>query len=333
MQTFQVRRKNEPQDPIFQTQLLILRSRVFHSSNPESRWKFLAKWDRRFEVSGVTITGIPFPHERVEIDENMVLTRLRGDPERVVAHLVVETEEGEDLIVSDGNLLSQERILDFVAIYSLRSPHEPAIWDRGASTMGESERVGDSGGTSAQITVKYSEEAKQKRVDTEANILDRVLQYFRSNEQRFLTHDWLRNALHYYYYAKTHTRLEDKVISLFVALESLLLKREEQGELRYRLSLRGSALLGSTSEGEIPKRMFQDLKELYDRRSGIVHGGAPKVTSDEVQRLDEITARMIVAFVSLSGRFGKENILQLVDDSLLNRESAEELKKALEADR
>ena len=62
---------------------------------------------------------------------------------------------------------------------------------------------------------------------------------------------------------------EDKIIDLTIALESTLLAGLED-ELKYRLAIRGAALLANMWE---PQKSQLLLKTIYDVRSSIVHNG------------------------------------------------------------
>lgn len=83
---------------------------------------------------------------------------------------------------------------------------------------------------------------------------------------------WLRQlevALDRFADSYERRQREDKLIDLTIALESLLLSGVKE-ELRYRLSLRGAALLRGRFE---PGWTQAVLQAMYDARSGIVHGG------------------------------------------------------------
>jgi Apea-like HEPN len=65
-------------------------------------------------------------------------------------------------------------------------------------------------------------------------------------------------------------RPEDRLIDLTIALESSLLADLDQ-ELRYRIAVRGAALL---SPARTSRETFRLLRAMYDVRSAIVHGGS-----------------------------------------------------------
>lgn len=74
-------------------------------------------------------------------------------------------------------------------------------------------------------------------------------------------------------------RAEDRIIDSVICLESLFLhdsgEPQERGELRYRLALRGARFLAEDRTQR--KRIFDELKQAYDVRSAIVHGGEYKL--------------------------------------------------------
>ena len=87
---------------------------------------------------------------------------------------------------------------------------------------------------------------------------------------------FLDTAVRRYSYAHERHRLEDKIVDLLIAAESLFLsdyKKDDPyiGEIRYRMSLRAAVFLGS--DGESRKRIFRQMRAAYDLRSSVVHGG------------------------------------------------------------
>ena len=62
--------------------------------------------------------------------------------------------------------------------------------------------------------------------------------------------------------------MDDRIIDYTIGLEALLLNIRD--ELRYRFALRGASILVDAFGDK--KQRFQELKDLYDSRSDIVHG-------------------------------------------------------------
>lgn len=88
-------------------------------------------------------------------------------------------------------------------------------------------------------------------------------------------HGFLDIALRRFNAAVAEERPEDRLLDLVIALEAILLhgpqKEELRGEKRFRFSINGAYLL--STEPQERKRIFRELREAYDRRSGVVHGG------------------------------------------------------------
>jgi hypothetical protein len=288
---------------------------------------FLPIWDCCFIIDGMTITGVPFPRKRIEIDDNMILTRVEGKPGQCVAHIRVQTKEGEELSVSEGYKAAKQRILDFVSTYALKTHRIPVIQDAGASTMKESDRLGDAKGHILRATVTYPKEDKKKHIKRESVLLAKTIDHFKSNEKIFRDNSWLRNALRYFYFAMMNERLEDKLINMTVSLEALFFGKEERGELRYRLSLRAATLIGNMFDDKTTKEVFDDIKKLYDKRCDVVHGRVTKVTHDDIHKLETYTRRAIEIFVLMLHTQSKESILQLLDHCLVDKESVDKLRE------
>lgn len=68
-------------------------------------------------------------------------------------------------------------------------------------------------------------------------------------------------------------RAEDKLVDYFVGFESLFLN-DDNPELRYRLALLVAHWLGADHTER--KKIYKIIKEGYDQRSSIVHGGEPE---------------------------------------------------------
>ncbi len=91
--------------------------------------------------------------------------------------------------------------------------------------------------------------------------------------------------------AQRRAMIVDRAIELGIALEMLLLHALGNGELSYRMSIRGSLLVGGTKDERI--KNFELLKKVYNLRSAAVHNG-------RFEQKDEPTAESTVkAGVSL----------------------------------
>jgi hypothetical protein len=90
--------------------------------------------------------------------------------------------------------------------------------------------------------------------------------------QYLIQHKRVDLAMRRFNLAYERLLLEDRLIDYAIALEALLLRAEEQQELRFRLALRGSRLL--RDEPSERSEVFSRLRAAYGVRSEIVHGGS-----------------------------------------------------------
>ena len=72
---------------------------------------------------------------------------------------------------------------------------------------------------------------------------------------------------------------DDRLIDLIIAAEALFLSdtgAKDRGELRFRFSLRAAKFIEHPTYDELG--IYQLMRNAYDARSAIVHGGTPTVT-------------------------------------------------------
>jgi len=93
--------------------------------------------------------------------------------------------------------------------------------------------------------------------------------------------------------AAVDQRLEEAFLLFVIALESLLLRKDMFGELRFRFALYGSHLVVKTFKDRKP--IFDDLTSAYDRRSQIVHSGSTQVAITELRRIHAYVRDAILA--------------------------------------
>lgn len=76
-------------------------------------------------------------------------------------------------------------------------------------------------------------------------------------------------------------KIEDRLIDLFIALESLFIK--ENIELSYRLALNIASYLANNSEER--KKIFDRVRRAYNFRSKIVHGNSDSIRKEELNEI------------------------------------------------
>ena len=86
------------------------------------------------------------------------------------------------------------------------------------------------------------------------------------------------NAVRRFTYSADRYRADDRLVDLVIAAETLFLgdagNPQERGELRYRFALRASFYVESA--GADRRALFRFMRNSYDARSAIVHGGVPE---------------------------------------------------------
>ena len=143
---------------------------------------------------------------------------------------------------------------------------------------------------------------------------------FRSKNQAFL-----KNAIDYYYRSLGDDRLEEKLIDLMIALESLFSKENDELTLRY--SLRAAFLIGSGQEDKRPI-IVETIKNLYRKRSKVVHGtGSVDLDYKEIHAFEGLVKEAIKRLVHIE--MDKPKFLELLDEAMYDEEKKKILDKLL----
>ena len=140
---------------------------------------------------------------------------------------------------------------------------------------------------------------------------DRFLQLLPERQEIMESHMGI--ALIYYYFALRARMLEETIIDLMIAIEALLITKDTR--IRSPLSDRLSTLIAKNEMDKmsISKRM----RELYDLRSNIVHGGRKKHTIDDMRTLLNYVQRAIDRALTLRTMSKKELIEKLDKEFLI----------------
>ena len=130
----------------------------------------------------------------------------------------------------------------------------------------------------------------------------------------------------------THTKLEEKLIDLVIALE-VLFSPGKEGELRFRIAQRAAILLGKTADDRISIKDF--LVRVYDARSGLVHSGESpfsptakeKLTSEDLARLGDYVRQAILGLfvVHWRGETDKKKVHNFLDKCALDESAQKKL--------
>ena len=130
--------------------------------------------------------------------------------------------------------------------------------------------------------------------------------------------------------------VEKRISSAVMGLEALYLSPSEQQEMSYRLRMRVSKLLGLI--GYNPSEAKERIKDAYDVRSTYVHGGMLKQRDRQKYERKygnlnkfrkSIMDYLRASIVALLHRPSKTSLIQKTDDSFLDSNKEEEIKKLL----
>jgi len=96
-----------------------------------------------------------------------------------------------------------------------------------------------------------------------------------SNPKRFKLEERLLSAIQWAGRATIEERREEAFVLFTVALESLLVNRNEKDQVTQRFAIRGAHLIGKDFDSR--KKIHKRLKRLYELRSAIVHSGSTEI--------------------------------------------------------
>lgn len=117
-------------------------------------------------------------------------------------------------------------------------------------------------------------------------------------------------------YAMDRNRYDDKLVDLVISFESILLKQSEMSELYYRMSVRLSKLL----EKDYKKRLElkNDMREIYNLRSRIVHGSDYKIDPNLISKCEEYLRNVLKKYIIYRHIMSHDEIINRLDYTEFN---------------
>ncbi|HEX7402246.1 MAG TPA: hypothetical protein VF369_08715 [candidate division Zixibacteria bacterium] len=157
--------------------------------------------------------------------------------------------------------------------------------------------------------------------EAETNNFEAFFTKFIMDKSASNTQSFIELALDRFNYAYDRKRPEDKLIDYMIAFETLYLKKEDEGEYGYRMSMRVASLLGKIPDER--KQIFLDLKKAYRLRSKIVHGSKKidnnkLISVHKVSKIEQHLRRSIQEFISLNRNRSHDEIIDSLDEILLS---------------
>lgn len=205
---------------------------------------------------------------------------------------------------------ARKELANFLSLYNILARGSARIeTDEGASRV---TGTGFLNSVSGPITIRLKPTVSEEQ---RVALLTDATALFRDNEEILDRSEYLhlRLAIDYYNYGKSSTQPEESLVNWMIALEALY--SDPAGELRHKLSVRAAWMLGESPQErlEIAKRM----RELYDLRSKIVHGGRPRVGDNDIQTIESYVRDSIIRLLKRRDKPTKKRILQELDEMAL----------------
>jgi len=260
------------------------------------------------------------PEAEFFINNKLTLKKIPDQEDLVMAYIVTETDRDEHGYIMESG---EKYLEDFLNAYCLVTGHHTRIYsDEGAAQIRKREGAGLGAAFSGSLVVRALPTVEVQRQNLDL-AKDAFLTYKSLSED---SRRYLRTAISRFRLSKLTDRLDDKLVDLWIGLESL--HSIDPEELSYRISLRAATLLAKINS-ERPT-IFRDLRELYKKRSRVVHGEMLDISLEETDRLGSYLQESVRCFLKLCQKYpNKKAIIELLDDCILDNECRKKLANAL----
>ncbi|MFL6390234.1 MAG: DUF2934 domain-containing protein [Terriglobales bacterium] len=132
-------------------------------------------------------------------------------------------------------------------------------------------------------------------------------------------------------YERQFNRTDDQIVDAITALEALF---KIQGEQSFRTAMRTAGLIAANDKER--SRVFRDVREYYDTRSTIVHGGHRKPKHEKIIQnngpLRTIVQRLLLGFLKLTAVGMLDDDIKLwkeLEEVLLDSKRRENLRRRM----
>jgi len=276
-------------------------------------------WEIRFILS-----GLPLPEDEVIVNDKLRFAKLSGKEEnlRLPARGYVKVIGKRAQV----NSIAERYLKDFIGLYSnmVRSVIR-IIRDDGASEL-PSRFVPPGtkylGAMSRTVRLFMGTSRRKEELNKSLRLTAKMMEAI-DLDRKSMT--FLRIALDYFLTSKTTEEKDDKLISCMIAIEALF---GEKDELKYRISHRVACLLGENDDSR--EDVFNKMKDLYDKRSDLVHGRETIVSWDDIKKIQAYLRNSIDCFLVLSQRYSRGRFLQALDNAVVNNKKRKELQEECE---
>jgi len=244
------------------------------------------------------------------------------------------------LLGKDTDRFQSERIITpYLWISCLVSNNAPNLRGGSGTEISLKEELGTKPSILASLRVSLPEEAisdieiyAPKFISYIGKLHDKYIDVVSEN-------DFMGIALDYFYEAqKKFVYNNEGFISTMISMEALF--NESPTDIKYKLAHRAAFLLGLCDIEPIePIEAFEKLKDFYDSRSKLVHGGERTIRFDPDRYLiSDYSRRSIIIFLILlkneerrkrGQKKQKGEILKEIDYAMLDEEKRKSLKREI----
>lgn len=230
------------------------------------------------------------------------------------------------------------KILPYLKFSSLLSSNAPILKGGGGGSLTSKKEFGkESRGLTISIGKTMWPDEAIKKVEKHApDFLKQIRTITNRYDKIVKENQFLQIALDYFYDSETKFVYSDEgFVSVMICLEALF--NDGPFDIKYKLAHRAGFLLGLRNFDS--KDVFENLKNFYDYRSGLVHGGGPTTYDPDRYKISRYARLSTIIFAILlknpkrkkiSKKKRKKELLKEIDYAMLDISKRNVLQKEIE---
>lgn len=283
--------------------------------------KQLYQWN--FFIEGLIPRQVKLKR-KVWLKEGELLLDKKGD--RLHAYLLVADTNADDNVA---------KIIPYLWVSCLISSNVPNLKESGGASIDAKEELGTKPTFTTSLSISFAEEANS---DIEKHAY-KFLRFIGKLHDKYISviseNEFIKVALEYFYEAeKKFIYSNEGFISAVISMEALF--NEGPTDIKYKLSHRAAFLLSLC--GIDPIEAFEKLKDSYNIRSKLVHGGGSLPHDPDRYLVSKFTRKSIIIFLillkskarrNIPNKKRKESLLKELDYAMLDENKRNYLKKEI----
>jgi hypothetical protein len=223
---------------------------------------------------------------------------------------ILVDKKGEDLHVyllgtDNRKTCDEQKVAPYLWVSSLITNNAAELSNGGGSSIGSKEELGTKAILSCTVSSHIPEEAvteiekhAYKFINHIGRLHDKYINVINENNFLLIALDYFHDA------EKKFVYNDEGFISAMISLESLF--NEGPSDIKYKLSHRAGFLLGMCGIDSV--EAFEKLKQFYNHRSKLVHGGGATDYDPDRYLVSHYTRKAIIVFLILLNNSERQNI-------------------------